>query len=97
MDRNACTRASRPLHSAPMSTARIRLLVLTSAIKEAAAPISIMPSSPRFRTPERCVMISPSAVISRGVPWATAAVNVANIITCTMTNPTFLSKQSGNS
>jgi hypothetical protein len=42
-------------------------LKLTAAAKLQAAPIAIMPSTPRLRTPERSVTSSPMAAMRSGV------------------------------
>ena len=46
----------------------VRLPVCTPHQKAATAPMSIIPSTPRFITPDRSVMISPSAASRIGVP-----------------------------
>src|SRR3972149_1252166 len=49
------------------------LSVLTVTLKAAIAPINIMPSTPRFMTPDRSAKISPSVANNNTVPVATPA------------------------
>merc|ERR1711965_183244 len=63
------------------STPMLRLPVEVAAIKPITAPISIMPSWPRLRTPERSHTSSPRATSSNGVPATTVAASTLVIST----------------
>ena len=67
------TRLSRPPASIATRTPSHGLPVATPVAKPATAPISIIPSTPRLRTPDRSAKISPIAAKSRMVPLATPA------------------------
>ncbi len=56
--------ASTPIHGLPVAMVTLKPVI---------APISIMPSTPRFKTPERSEKISPSVAKSKTVPLATPA------------------------
>ena len=66
------TTAWRRLRAAPASIAAATpshgFPVATTVAKPATAPISIMPSTPRFTTPARSAKISPRAAKNRTVP-----------------------------
>ena len=64
---------SSPAASIATSTPSQGLPVATATLKALIAPISIMPSTPRFITPERSAKISPMVANSRTVPVATPA------------------------
>ena len=56
-----------PSHGLPVLTATLNALI---------APISIMPSTPRFITPERSAKISPIVANNNTVPVATPACRI---------------------
>src|SRR3954469_25090870 len=72
----------------PAAIARIRasqgLPVETAVEKPATAPMSIIPSTPRFRTPARSAKISPIAANRNTVPVATPA---ARMMTGSISEP----------
>ncbi|CAB4731314.1 unannotated protein [freshwater metagenome] len=70
---NACSRAAADPAAIPANNASDRTSQPGPSTREAVhdaqtAPISIMPSTPRFSTPERSVSTPPSAENSNGVP-----------------------------
>ena len=67
----------------PAATPRSVELNVTAAAKLQAAPIAIMPSTPRFSTPERSVTSSPKAAISSGVDAVTMVSRMASkVVIC---------------
>ena len=73
---NACSKAIRPPAIIPTAIPANRLPVWNQAANPPNAPINIMPSSPRFMTPERSEKISPKVANSKGVPLTRAPNNI---------------------
>ncbi len=69
----ACSWLSSPATSMATTTASQGLPSRVATLKALIAPISIMPSTPRFSTPARSAKISPIVANSSTVPLATPA------------------------
>ena len=72
----AWSRLSRPPASIAAASPATGCRSSPAIEKPATAPMSIMPSTPRFRTPARSAKISPIAANSRIVPLATPAARI---------------------
>ena len=73
----AWTRLISPPASIAVARPSQALPVETAVEKPATAPISIIPSTPRFRTPDRSAKISPTAANSSTVPVAMPAARMS--------------------
>jgi hypothetical protein len=71
----------------PANTPSQRLPVSKVTAKPAIAPIDIMPSAPRFRTPDFSAINWPSATMISGVPATMVANRIEVRIEPSITNP----------
>ncbi len=79
MVRKAWIKASNPPTTVPVITPAQTLPVLKAAAKPVTAPMIIIPSTPKFRIPERSVKISPRVAYSSDVPPRTVAARVEGV------------------
>src|SRR5215467_4734101 len=75
----------------PAATPAQVLWLSCATANAATAPTAMMPSAPKFKTPDRSVISSPSAVMINGVP----ATMVANSIEVTIVSMALLGRLGG--